>query len=293
MKGLSYSPVSTSTTYISSSQVTTPRYPDTFYVRISINAKCEPTHKSDENFKKAVQKSCSKVLNIEESDITIRDIKCGSIVVDMDIKNVNNENITEKLTDSINNNRLNISYKGKEYTVSSVMQLTTPTNKKDDGDDNTALIIYIVFGSVLGLAFLIGITALIVRCRHERSTGMFQLPSEENLELSGFSDRHKTYRGGNFYGELQPDSNQVSGIPNESDLIVNDTADNTDNGGTFSEGYLPAWKNLQTVNLSDVAHEDGASEANDNLVMYGKTDGEKDIDSSGIDVVSYENIGAV
>ena len=294
MKGLSYSPVSTSTTYISSSQVTTLRYPDTFYVRISINANCEPIHMSDENFKKAVQKSCSKVLNIEESDITIRDIKCGSIVVDMDIKNANNENITEKLTDSINNNQLNISYKGKEYTVSSVMQLPTPTNTNDgNGDDHTALILYIVFGSVLGLAFLIGITALIVRCRHERSTGMFQLPSEENLELSGFSDRHKTYRGGNFYGELQPESNQLSGIHNESDQIINDTADDTDNGGTFSEGYLPAWKNLQTVNLSDVAHEDGASEANENLVMYGNTDGEKAIDSSRTDVVSYENIGAV
>ena len=288
MKGPSYSPVSTSTTYIS-----TPRYPDTFYVRISINANCEPTLKSDENFKKAVQISCSKVLNIEESDITIRDITCGSIVVDMAIKNAKNENITEKLTDSINNNQLNISYKGKEYTVSSVMQLPTPTNKNDGDGDHTALIIYIVFGSVLGLAFLIGITVLIVRCRHERSTGMFQLPSEENLELSGFSDRHKTYRGGNFYGELQPESNQLSGIPNECDQIVNDMADNTDNGGTFSEGYLPAWKNLQTINLSDVAQKDGASEANENLVMYGKTDGEKAIDSSRIDVVSYENIGAV
>ena len=168
-----------------------------------------------------------------------------------------------------------------------------PSNSEDD--ENTALIIYIVFGAVLGLAFLIGITALIVRCRHARSTGMFHLPSEENLELSGFSDRNKSYRSGNFYGELQPESSEhrISGIPNESELMTNDVADNTDNGGTFGGGYLPAWKNLPTVDMSEVAHEDGASEADEKLVTYGKAGDGEGTDSGRTDVASYENVGAV
>ena len=210
----------------------------------------------------------------------------------MEIKNVKNENITQKLENAIKNNELIFTYKGVVYTVTSVKEIPPSTNSEDD--KNTALIIYIVFGAVLGLAFLIGITALIVRCRHERSTGMFHLPSEENLELSGFSDRNKSYRSGNFYGELQPESSEhrISGIPNESELMT-DVADNTDNGGTFGEGYLPAWKNLPTVDMSEVAHEDGASEADEKLVTYGKPGSEEGTDSGRTDVASYENVGAV
>ena len=117
---------------------------------------------------------------------------------------------------------------------------------------------------------------------------MFHLPSEENLELSGFSDRNKSYRSGNFYGELQPESSEhrISGIPNESELMTNDVAD-TENGGTFGGGYLP------TVDMSEVAHEDGASEADEKLVTYGKAGDEEGTDSGRTDFASYENVGAV
>jgi hypothetical protein len=215
----------------------------------------------------------------------------------MEIQNENNENITRKLEDAVNNNQLHISYNGTQLAVTSVKELTTkPTSKNDDDDDNTASIIYIVFGSVLGLAFLIALVILIVRCRRERSTGMFHLPSEENLELSGFSVQNKSYQGqgGNFYGELQPESSEhrLSGIPDESDPAPNDLAGGAEDGGGFGGAYLPAWKNLPTMDMSEVNRND---DTNDNLLLtYGKTAGEEGKDSGKTDVVtSYDNVGAV
>jgi hypothetical protein len=295
IKGLSSSPAISSMAHPSSSQVITPVPP--VLVRITIDADCNRVPSQSTSFKDAVRLSCSKVLNISASKIKITAVKCGSILVDMEIQNENNENITRKLEDAVNNNQLNISYNGTQLAVTSVKELTTkPTSKNDDDDDNTASIIYIVFGSVLGLAFLIALVILIVRCRRERSTGMFHLPSEENLELSGFSVQNKSYQGqgGNFYGELQPESSElrISGIPDESDPAPNDLAGGAEDGGGFGGAYLPAWKNLPTMDMSEVNRND---DTNDNLLLtYGKTAGEEGKDSGKTDVVtSYDNVGAV
>ncbi|CAB4011264.1 Hypothetical predicted protein [Paramuricea clavata] len=296
MKGLSSSPAISSMAHRSSSQVTTPAFPAVL-VRITIDANCNRVPSQSTTFKDAVRSSCSKVLNISASKIKITAVKCGSILVDMEIQNENNENIIRKLEDAVNNNQLNISYNGTQLAVTSVKELSTkPTSKNDDDDDNTALIIYIVFGSVLGLAFLIALVTLIVRCRRERSTGMFHLPSEENLELSGFSVQNKPYQGqgGNFYGELQPESSElrISCIPDESDPAPNDSAGGTEDGGGFGGSYLPAWKNLPTMDMSEVNRND---DTNDNLLLtYGKTDVEEGKDSGKTDVVtSYDNVAAV
>ena len=298
MKGLSSSPAISSMAHPSSSQVVTPGPPEIVLVRITIDADCNRVPSQSTTFKDAVRLSCSKVLNISASKIKITAVKCGSILVDMEIQNENNENITRKLEDAVNNNQLNISYNGTQLAVTSVKELTTkPTSKNDDdGDDNTALIIYIVFGSVLGLAFLIALVILIARCRRERSTGMFHLPSEENLELSGFSVQNKSYQGqgGNFYGELQPESSEhrLSGIPDESDPAPNDLAGGAEDGGGFGGAYLPAWKNLPTMDMSEVNRND---DTNANLLLtYGKTGVEEGKDSGKTDVVkSYDNVGAV
>ena len=295
IKGLSSSPAISSMAHPSSSQVITPVPP--VLVRITIDADCNRVPSQSTSFKDAVRLSCSKVLNISASKIKITAVQCGSILVDMEIQNENNENITRKLEDAVNNNQLHISYNGTQLAVTSVKELTTkPTSKNDDDDDNTASIIYIVFGSVLGLAFLIALVILIVRCRRERSTGMFHLPSEENLELSGFSVQNKSYQGqgGNFYGELQPESSEhrLSGIPDESDPAPNDLAGGAEDGGGFGGAYLPAWKNLPTMDMSEVNRND---DTNDNLLLtYGKTAGEEGKDSGKTDVVtSYDNVGAV
>ena len=215
----------------------------TVTVRISIDANCsEVVGYDSEDFKKAVRMSITNILNIEESKITISDVKCGSIIVDLKIENVNNQNITKTLTDAVKKKQLKINYKCSQLPVTSVKTIKSKDDGDDD-DDNTTLIIYIVFGSILGLTFLIGIIALIVRCRRERSTGMFHLPSEENLELSGFTAQNKGYHGGNFYGELQPESgdSRISGFPDETDPISNNLGEDTGNDKSFgSNGYLPA-----------------------------------------------------
>ena len=279
-------------------------------VRITIDTSCTqvPTYQSTD-FKDAVRSACSIVLNISIAHIKITDIRCGSIIADVRIENVKNENVTQKLADAVDKNQLNITHNGTQLAVTSVKKLTSeptsepttsePTGKSDssDNDDNTALILYIVFGSVLGLAFLIGIIALVVRCRRERSTGMFHLPSEENLELSGFSGQNKSHQRGNFYGEfeLEPSEHRVSGIPNESVPATNDLDGDTGNGGSFGVSYLPAWKNLPTMDMSEVSRGDDTNEVNDNLLrMYGKTDGEEGNDSSKTNfAASFDNIGAV
>ena len=298
MERLSSSPTTTSLAHSSSSQVVTRITPEIVLVRMTIDANCSqiPTYRSV-SFKNAVRLACSKVLGISTSRITISSVTCGSIIVDVKIEDVNNENIFRKLQDAVEKNQLNVTYNGTQLAVTSVKQISTKESDNGD-DDNTALIIYIVFGSVLGLAFLIGMVVLVVRCRHERSTGMFHLPSEENLELSGFSGPNKSYRGGNFYGELQPSTNDgVSGggVVNKPDSMTNDFTGDTENGGSFAAGYLPAWKNLPTMDMSEVNREDNANQVNDNLLlMYGKTSTDEGNDSGKTNfVASFDNIGAV
>ena len=283
----------------SSTHVATTSSPQTVTVRITIDANCsEVVGYDSEDFKKAVRVSISNVLNIEESKITISNVKCGSIIVDMKIENVNNQNITKTLTEAVDKKQLKINYNGSQLPVTSVKTIKS----KDDGqkdDDNTALIIYIVFGSILGLAFLIGIIALIVRCRRERSTGMFHLPSEENLELSGFTAQNKGYHGGNFYGELQPESgdSRINGFPNEADPISNNVVEDTENDKSFgSTGYLPSWKNLPDIDASQVSHEGDTNVANDNLLLtYGRAGSGEDVNGSSKTnfVSSHDNIGKV
>jgi hypothetical protein len=278
----------------------TPVTPEIVLVRITIDANCSQvqTYQSTA-FKDAVRLACSKVLDIPVSRIKISNVTCGSIIVDMKIENVKNENIIQKLVNAVNNKTLNISYDGRELPVTSVKEITGDDDDDDsDDDDNTALIIYIVFGSVLGLAFLIGIIVLVVYCRRERSTGMFHLPSEENLELSGFSSHNKSYQGGNFYGDVLPQSTTdgfSGGITNKSDPTTNDFSEDADNGGSFGAGYLPAWKNLPTMDMSEVSREGNSNEVNDNLLLtYGKTGVEEGKDSEKNNfVASFDNIGAV
>ena len=166
-------------------------------------------------------------------------------------------------------------------TVTKSLSVSGPTSKNND--DNTILIIYIVFGSVLGLAFLMGIISLIGRCRHEQSTGMFHLPSKENLELSGFSSGSKSHHGGNFYGELQPEpeDNRIRGNPNATGTLNDEIAENsTENGGGFRSSFLSEWHNLPTTEMSEVSHERDTKNAKDNsLFTYGKTGGEDGNDS--------------
>ena len=293
MERLSYSPTMTLLAHSSSSQAVTPSTPETVLVRMIIDANCSQITYRSIIFKNAVRFACSKVLGISTSRITISSVTCGSIIVYMTIENVNNENIFQKLHDAVEKNQLNVTYNGTQLAVISVKQISS---KEPDDNDNTALIIYIVFGSVLGLAFLIGMIVLVVRCRHERSTGMFHIPSEENLELSGFSGTNKSYRGGNFYGELQPSTNDgVSGggVVNKPDSMATDFTGDTENGGSFGAGYLPAWKNLPTMDMSEVSLEDNANQVNDNLLlMYGKT-GTDEGNDSGKTITSFDNIGAV
>ena len=283
----------------SSTHAATTSFPQTVTVRITIDANCsEVVGYDSEDFKKAVRVSISNVLNIEESKITISNVKCGSIIVDMKIENVNNQNITKTLTEAVGKKQLKINYNGSQLPVTSVKTIKSKDDDNKD-DDNTSLIIYIVFGSILGLAFLIGIIALIVRCRRERSTGMFHLPSEENLELSGFTAQNKGYHGGNFYGELQPESgdSRISGFPNEADPISNNLGEDTENDKSFgSTGYLPAWKNLPDIDASQVSHEGDTNVANDNLLLtYGRAGSGEDVNGSSKTnfVSSHDNIGKV
>ena len=145
------------------------------------------------------------------------------------------------------------------------------------------MILYIVFGSVLGFGFLTGVIALILhRCR-KRST-----PStlNQNLELNGYSRGNKSRRGGNFYGNQQPEY-----IPNESGVVNDDFPEN------FRSSFLPEWKSLSTIDMSDVVHEEpvDTTKLKDNVFLtYGKADSE---DGNGLgrnnQALSHEDIDTV
>lgn len=186
-------------------------------------------------------------------------------------------------------------------SVSKTTVLGSVTPKPADDDEqegNTAMIIYIVFGVVLGLAFLIGVVALIMRCHHERTAGMFHLGNEEQLELSGFTGANKAhFHPGNFYGDLQMESGEpgLGSGSNEPDRVLNgDTVldDNRDGGGEFGGGYLPEWKNLPTVDLSEAGRAEDESSTSTNLLLtYGneKPEKENDLFKAKDSVSSYDN----
>lgn len=195
--------------------------------------------------------------------------------MDLEIKDAKKDNITKRLTEAVDNKQLTIEYNGTNLAVISV----SLTKSKDD--DDTALIIYIVLGTVMGAAFLIAVVVLIIRCHRERSAGMFHIPNEEHLELSGFSRGSKSnLHQGNFYGDLEIESGEHA-RRNELDEM---------NGGT-DVGHLPEWKNLASVDLSQAGHVEDES-TNDNLhLTYGNKNTERENMVDGNDsVISYDNL---
>ncbi|XP_028404853.1 uncharacterized protein LOC114527422 [Dendronephthya gigantea] len=295
--GISYFPSVSSLTYSSSSQVTTPFFPEVVSVRLTIDSNCtQVPNVQSAAFKLAVKQSCSQVLNISISKINISKITCGSILVDMTIQNVKNENIFQKLFSAIKNNELNITYDGTKLQVTSVnitrpatlpSPTRLPTSNGGDSDNKTALILYIVVGSVLGLIFLTGVIALVCHRCFERSTTPRTV--HENLKLSELSCGNKS--GGNFYGHQQPESSQIgiSGIPNESGTADDDETDNV------GSSFLPEWKSQSTLDMSDVVHEDDTTElkVNDVFLTYGKPDTGDGNTGFNNPIVSSEDIDTV
>lgn len=235
-------------------------------------------------FKEAVITAISNSLGIDTSQIKILKVSCGSINVDVEIKHPAKDNITERLRRAVAEKQITINYNSKRLTVSSVL----PIPSTDDGDDDTVYIIYIVLGTVIGIAFLIGLVALIIKCRHERTAGLIHVPSEGQLELSRFSGSSKAYfRQGNFYGGLEgeysePEFGNGNNEPNTvfyGDTVLEARAENGETRFSGAdEGYVPEWKTLPTLDLSEAGHGEGGSSAGNILLTYGSKNSEREQD---------------
>ena len=112
-----------SSAHVSSYQVTTPSPPVS--IRITIDANCSqvPANTS-EGLPNAVRTSFGKVLNIPDSKITISNVGCGSIIVDMIIQRVSNMNTAQTLTVAVNNKNLTVTYNGTQFGVTAVEEIT-------------------------------------------------------------------------------------------------------------------------------------------------------------------------
>ena len=262
--------------------------------RLTIEGNCTEVQNDNSNaFKTAVKTSISTTLGIDRSQIKVLSIVCGSIIVDIEIKSVPKDNVTKRFTEAVNKKQIKIDYMGKLLAVTSV---STITAKPRDDDDNTAFIIYIVLGTVMGVAFLIAVVALIIRCQRERSAGMFHLPNEEHLELSGFSRNNKSHvHQGNFYGDLEMESGDPGSRARSSEPDIVPYGDDTMNGGTDvtpNVGYLPEWKSLTKLDLSEAGHAGDQSASGNNLLLtYANKNTEKESEVVGSDdsFRSYDN----
>ena len=262
--------------------------------RLTIEGNCTEVQNDNSNaFKTAVKTSISTTLGIDRSQIKVLSIVCGSIIVDIEIKSVPKDNVTKRFTEAVNKKQIKIDYMGKLLAVTSV---STITAKPRDDDDNTAFIIYIVLGTVMGVAFLIAVVALIIRCQRERSAGMFHLPNEEHLELSGFSRNNKSHvHQGNFYGDLEMESGDPGSRARSSEPDIVPYGDDTMNGGTDvtpNVGYLPEWKSLTKLDLSEAGHAGDESASGNNLLLtYANKNTEKESEVVGSDdsFRSYDN----
>ena len=231
--------------------------------------------KAKERFRNLVVIEVAKDLGVDKSFIHISDVQCGSILVTVTVIGTSGKvNVSEELKNLVKNGNITVKFNGKTYTAKKIEQVqpsTTQPPTTKPSKNNIPFILYITFGALMALIFIVGIIVLVVRCRKDRRQGGFFLTADTNYELRRFQGipRARNYSRVDYYGDpveldataadpdatsdefqAQPDPYNKGSSLDRVKPVAAASGEEKFNVGTAS---LPEWKNLPKLSKSHVA----------------------------------------
>lgn len=230
-----------------------------------------------QEFQKGFRREVANKLLINQSYVSVDSIECGSIIVVFTVAGASGKpNVSHVLKEFVDSGNFKVEVNNQTYAAYKI-ELVRPTLPPSQAPTTKApknritLILYITFGGVMGLIFIVGVIVMVLRCRRDRHERHFSLHVEPNVELRRFPGipRAANYSRMNYYGdpvELDatapdpdaPDEFQAreggyphnhSSSPDRAQAIA--TSDNDDNFNVGTMG-LPEWKNLPKLSKSEV-----------------------------------------
>ena len=231
--------------------------------------------KAKERFRNLVVIEVAKDLGVDKSFIHISDVQCGSILVTVTVIGTSGKaNVSEELKNLVKNGNITVKFNGKTYTAKKIEQVqpsTTQPPTTKPSKNNIPFILYITFGALMALIFIVGIIVLVVRCRKDRRQGGFFLTADTNYELRRFQGipRARNYSRVDYYGDpveldataadpdatsdefqAQPDPYNKGSSLDRVKPVAAASGEEKFNVGTAG---LPEWKNLPKLSKSHVA----------------------------------------
>lgn len=231
--------------------------------------------KAKESFRYMVVVEVATKLGIDKSFIHVSDVRCGSIRVTVTVIGASGKaNVSQELNNLVKNGNIKVTFKGKTYTAKKIEQVrpsTTQSPTTKASKNELAFTLYITFGVLMALIFIVGIIVLIVRCRKDRHQGSFFLTADTNYELRRFQGipRARSYSRVNYYGDpveldataADPDaaSDEFQAQPDpynkgsSLDRVKPVAAASGEEKFNVGAAGLPQWKNLPKLLKSEVA----------------------------------------
>ena len=231
--------------------------------------------KAKERFRNLVVIEVAKDLGVDKSFIHVSDVQCGSILVTVTVTGTSGKaNVSQELKNLVKNGNITVKFNGKTYTAKKIEQVqpsTTQPPTTKPSKNNIPFILYITFGALMALIFIVGIIVLVVRCRKDRRQGGFFLTADTNYELRRFQGipRARNYSRVDYYGDpveldataadpdatsdefqAQPDPYNKGSSLDRVKPVAAASGEEKFNVGTAG---LPEWKNLPKLSKSHVA----------------------------------------
>ena len=231
--------------------------------------------KAKERFRNLVVIEVAKDLGVDKSFIHVSDVQCGSILVTVTVIGTSGKaNVSEELKNLVKNGNITVKFDGETYTAKKIEQVqpsTTQPPTTKPSKNNIPFILYITFGALMALIFIVGIIVLVVRCRKDRRQGGFFLTADTNYELRRFQGipRARNYSRVDYYGDpveldataadpdatsdefqAQPDPYNKGSSLDRVKPVAAASGEEKFNVGTAG---LPEWKNLPKLSKSHVA----------------------------------------
>lgn len=231
--------------------------------------------KAKERFRNLVVIEVAKDLGVDKSFIHISDVQCGSILVTVTVIGTSGKaNVSQELKNLVKNGNITVKFNGRTYTAKKIEQVhpsTTQPPTTKPSKNNIPFILYITFGALMALIFIVGIIVLVVRCRKDRRQGGFFLTADTNYELRRFQGipRARNYSRVDYYGDpveldataadpdatsdefqAQPDPYNKGSSLDRVKPVAAASGEEKFNVGTAG---LPEWKNLPKLSKSHVA----------------------------------------
>ncbi|XP_048589346.1 mucin-5AC [Nematostella vectensis] len=248
------------TTPTSAPTPTTPVSSQTY--EITLEGDCAVVLADDEtkkDFRDALKAVLAKALRISPDDIKVGELECGSIKATVTVQNAEERNVTQRLEEAVKNDAIVVESQGRQYKalkVDVVEPHATGVAPTEPSTKGLAFILYVSFGALMGLIFIVGVIVLCHRCRKDKTSGRFTMGQDSEVELKRFAGIPRaTYYRVDFYGHAQEIDavNDLPGdkeydeavVPYHQSFRLDDTGGagqggDTNQGG-FTMGRLPEW----------------------------------------------------